>query len=108
MQLVKELYVVTRNFPTDERFGLTAQMCRSAVSTPSNVAAGHGRHQTRDFIRFLRIATGSMFELQTQLESSRDIECLTSESFNALNSATRELERMLTSLIRKLAPHLTE
>ena len=107
MRLVKDVYRVTRQFPDDERFGLVSQMRRCAVSIPSNIAEGHGRHQTGDFIRFLRMSNGSLFELQTQLEIARDLDYLSADDHDALDSLTRELERMLSSLIRKLNARLT-
>ena len=108
MRLVKEVYCVTRGFPDDERYGLVSQMRRCAVSIPSNIAEGRGRHQTGDFIRFLRMNNGSLFELQTQLEIARDLEYLPLEIHAMLDSITRELERMLSSLIRKLNARVTD
>src|SRR5688572_10684681 len=67
MDLVEEVYAVTRAFPTDERYGLTAQIRRCAVSIPSNIAEGYGRHTTKDTQHFLAQARGSILELQTQL-----------------------------------------
>lgn len=67
MDLVEEIYAVTRAFPADERYGLTAQLRRCAVSIPSNVAEGYGRLTTKDLQHFLAQARGSLHELQTQL-----------------------------------------
>jgi four helix bundle protein len=107
MALVRDVYRVTRLFPDDERFGLISQMRRCAVSIPSNIAEGHGRHQTGDFIRFLRMANGSLYELQTQLEIARDLAYIDSDEYKLVSSITEELERMLPSLIRKLSARLT-
>ncbi|MGE0375522.1 MAG: four helix bundle protein [Planctomycetaceae bacterium] len=63
MLLVKQVYRITLTFPREEVYGLTSQMRRAAVSIPSNIAEGHGRHESKDFVRFLRIAIGSLFEL---------------------------------------------
>ena len=68
MELVTKIYHHTKSFPGEERYGLTLQLRRSSVSLPSNMAEGYGRNSTQDYIRFLRIANGSLFELQTQLE----------------------------------------
>jgi four helix bundle protein len=102
MRLVTKLYRVSASFPKEEIYGITSQMRRCAVSIPSNIAEGFGRQSTGDYVRFLSIAEGSLYELQTQLEISLNLTYLTSEQYESLDSSTREIERMLTSLIRKL------
>ena len=67
MALVKSVYEVSRHFPAEERYGLTAQVQRSAVSVPSNVAEGAARTGSREFAQFLNISRGSLSELETQL-----------------------------------------
>jgi four helix bundle protein len=67
MDLASEIYQITRLFPKHEQYGLTSQVRRSAVSVPSNIAEGHARESTKDFLRHLSIAQGSMAELETQL-----------------------------------------
>jgi len=67
MHLTKSVYQLTAGFPSDERFGLTAQMRRAAVSAPSNIAEGQARSGTREFLQFLSYASGSLAELETQL-----------------------------------------
>jgi four helix bundle protein len=68
MNLVESVYRLTRDFPKEETFGLTAQLRRSAVSVPSNIAEGAGRNSSRELVQFLGVATGSLAELDTQLE----------------------------------------
>ena len=104
MRLVTEVYRSTGAFPKEERYGLTSQLRRSSVSLPSNMAEGYGRNATQDYIRFLRIANGSLFELQTQLEIARNLEFFSEETFSELFELSREIERMLSSLIRKITP----
>ena len=104
MELVAETYNHTKSFPEDERYGLTLQLRRSAVSLPSNMAEGYGRNSTQDYIRFLRIANGSLFELQTQLEIAQNLGFLAEERFSLLFEKSREIERMLSSLIKKVNP----
>lgn len=68
MQLATAVYKATSKFPVDERFGLTNQLRRAAVSVPSNIAEGRGRLSRRDFLNFLGVARGSALEVETQLE----------------------------------------
>ncbi|MDE2079698.1 MAG: four helix bundle protein [Patescibacteria group bacterium] len=70
---VKNAYVITASFPPGERFGLASQMRRAAVSIPSNIAEGRGRSTRKDFVSFLRIALGSVYELETQFEIAKDL-----------------------------------
>ena len=67
MDLTDEIYSLTKLLPSEERFALSDQMRRSAVSVPSNIAEGYGRHTDKEFIHFLSIARGSVFELETQM-----------------------------------------
>jgi len=73
MDLVEDIYRITRDFPNEERFGLTQQMRRCAVSIPSNIAEGAGRSSSKEFLRFLNIAMGSLAELETQLDIAKRI-----------------------------------
>ncbi|MNX63029.1 hypothetical protein D3C86_940160 [compost metagenome] len=100
--LVTKIYKATSTFPKEEMFGLTSQIRRSSVSIPSNIAEGSGRESNKDFSRFLYISLGSIFEMQTQLEIAKNIIYINEEEFNLLYEDSREIERMLASLIRKL------
>jgi four helix bundle protein len=101
MQFITDLYRGTRYFPKEETFGLTSQIRRSAISIPSNIAEGFGRRSTDDYLRFLQIAVGSLFEIQTQLEISKNLEYLATGEFEKLYESSREIERMLVSMIHK-------
>ena len=96
------VYSVTRNFPDDERFGLTNQMRRAAVSISSNIAEGSSRVSRKDFCRFVEIATGSLFEVVSQSYISRSQGLLTAENFDILYAAAEEQGRMLSGLRRTL------
>lgn len=106
MDLVDEIYTLTRQFPVNERLGLISQIRRAAVSVPSNLAEGHSRGSRRDYTQFVSIAKGSLMELQTQLLiAMRQEFCAKSDVQNALRSLG-EIERMLTALRKKLAAEL--
>jgi four helix bundle protein len=102
MNLVTETYKMTRRFPKEEWYGLVQQIRRCAVSIPSNIAEGYGQKATNDYIRFLQISIGSLFELQTQLEIALNLEYIPKEAFDSLFESTREIERMMVSLINKI------
>lgn len=102
MQLVTEVYQVTKRFPETEIYGLVAQSRRCAVSIPSNIAEGYGRKATADYLRFLQIAMGSLFELQTQMEVALNLQYIEHCQYENIYEKSREIERMLSSLIRKL------
>lgn len=102
MNLITKIYYCTNNFPKEEIFGLTSQIRRSSISIPSNIAEGYGRQSDKDFLRFLNISIGSLFEMQTQLEIAKNITYLNEDEFNNLYEDSREVERMLVSFIKKL------
>lgn len=102
MSLVTDIYRQTQSFPSNETYGLVSQMRRCAVSIPSNIAEGFGRRATKEYLRFLQIAMGSLFELETQLEISRNLQYLSTECFETFHGRCRELERMLSALIAGL------
>ncbi len=82
--LCLDLYRITKKFPKEERYGLTSQIRRSAVSIPSNIAEGYGRQTTADYLRSLYIAYGSVYELETQVLLSGDLNYVNKENLKAL------------------------
>ena len=102
MQLVTEVYLELKTFPKEELYALSSQIKRCSISIPSNIAEGYGRDGNKDYLRFLNIALSSLFELQTQLEISMNLEYLQKDRFENIYQKTREIERMLSSLIRKI------
>jgi four helix bundle protein len=102
MDLVEEVYKVTRSLPPDERFGLTSQIRRCAVSIPANIAEGHGRKSTGAFANHLSIASGSVAELETHLMLCQRLGFIASPELEELMKITDEIGRMLTGLKRSL------
>ncbi len=105
MVLVTEIYKVTTTFPSDERFGLTSQLRRAAVSIPSNIAEGHGRKSTGAYINHLSIAHGSLMEVETQLQISVRLDFINENAMSTLLVQTQEIGKMLNGLIRSLSPN---
>jgi four helix bundle protein len=100
--LALEIYKVSRAFPSEERYGLTAQMRRSAASIPANIAEGCGRNADRELGRFVRISLGSAAELVYHLLLARDIGLLDPQTFNLLTRHTSGVQSMLANLERTL------
>ena len=108
MQLVNETYDLTESYPKREMYGLTAQMRRSAVSIPANIAEGQGRNGTRDFLRFLAMARGSLRELDTYCDVSEMRGYATERVLRRTRQLIAEVGKMHTALSaalrRKLPP----
>ena len=101
MALVKFVYLISRKLPAEERYGLASQMQRCAVSIPSNIAEGNKRTTAKDYTQFLRTASGSAAELETQLLLVKDVYNLdVSKELNLLE----EVQKMLQVLKRRLQP----
>ena len=97
--LIKDIYLLSAELPDSEKYNLQSQMRRAAVSIPCNIAEGYGRNSNKDFQRFLFIALGSIFELQTQISISFELAYFNEEYFNKNYEKPREIERILCSLI---------
>lgn len=106
MNLVEEIYLLTRNFPKEEQFGLTSQMRRAAVSIPSNIAEGYGRKATnKAYINYLSISYGSLLELETQIQIGHRLQYLSRSTMDKLLEQTNEVGRMLNGLQHSLTRH---
>ncbi len=103
IELAKLIYKLTANFPSEEKFGIIAQMRRAAVSIPSNIAEGQARHTTGEFIQFISHAEGSTAELDTQIILSVELNFCAKENVIAAYEIIDEIRRMLNALRRKLA-----
>ena len=102
MEAVAECYELTRNFPNDERFGLTSQLRRAAVSIPSNIAEGKGRGTTGVYINHLSIALGSLAEVDTQIELAVKLKMIKASSTHSITMKLEEIGRMISGLKRSL------
>ena len=100
MRLVKATYVITRGFPVEERYGLTAQMRRAAVSIPSNLAEGAGRSSRKEFAQFISISRGSLSELETQMIIAAELGYLSPRHEEFAN--LERLGQLLTGLHRSM------
>lgn len=104
MKLVKNIYVFTRSFPDDERYGLTSQLRRAAVSLVSNIAEGNGRRSRGEYLQFLGTARGSLAEIYTQLLVAQDLGFGPSENCRDLQSDIEAIRKMRNGLIASLQP----
>ncbi|MCA0401131.1 MAG: four helix bundle protein [Proteobacteria bacterium] len=102
MVLAEQVYRVTASFPKEEMYGLVSQIRRSAVSIPANIAEGHGRETSAVFIQFLRVAQGSLKELETHLILAARVGFLPATTENETLDRCDSLGRMIRSLIRAL------
>ncbi|MCP4052366.1 four helix bundle protein [Mesoflavibacter sp. CH_XMU1422-2] len=102
IELVKQVYKLSSSFPSEERFGLTSQITRAVVSIPSNIAEGCSRNSEIEFKRFLEIAIGSLFEVQTQLIIARELNFLEESDSSKIEILLEKEARMINSLISKI------
>jgi four helix bundle protein len=107
MALVREVYQLSDLFPKDERFGLTSQIRRAAVSVPSNIAEGQGRDSTREFIHHLSIAYGSLMEVETQVLIGLDLGYVEKATVSRFLKESSETGRIINGLMRSLRRKLT-
>lgn len=102
LALVEECYRATRSFPVDERFELSAQLRRAAVSIASNIAEGHSRRSTRAYLNHVSIALGSQAELETELEIARRLGFVGGKTSEKLDGIARQVGRLLYGLHRAI------
>ena len=102
MDLTVEIYSLVNKFPREENYALSDQMRRSVVSIPSNIAEGQGRNSAKEFVNFLSIARGSLWELETQIEISERLHYIDSGQKNKVYEQTEEIGKMLNALATSL------
>jgi len=103
MDLVTEIYKITATFPSEERFGLSSQARRAAVSIPSNIAEGHGRKASGAYLNHLSIAYGSLMELETQLQIALRLNFVSADETTTLLAQTNEIGKMLNGLKKSIS-----
>ena len=104
MELTKKVYLLTKAFPADERYGLISQIQRAVVSIPSNIAEGAGRPTQKELVHFLSFALGSAYELETELLLAGDLNYITQEASTQINEDIVEVQKLVYSLMKKFNP----
>ena len=104
MIIAKQVYTVTKHFPTEEKFGLTSQVQRAAISIASNIAEGAGRGTSKDFVHFLTIALGSAFEVETQLLLAKELNYIEEDRIVNIIEQLHSIQPQLNVLIKKYTP----
>ena len=102
MQLVTDIYRATGRFPIEERYGLSNQLRRAAVSVPSNIAEGQARFSSKEFHRFLSVARGSLVEIETQLQIAMNLGYMSQNEGTTLMDEAAELGRVLNGLLASI------
>ncbi|MCL6448839.1 MAG: four helix bundle protein [Armatimonadetes bacterium] len=109
IELVTDIYEVTKSFPQEERYGLIAQIQRAAISVPANIAEGWGRGSTKEYLQYLRVSRGSLAELETHLIISYKLDFISTGALHKLQKDIDTIGRMTNNLIkslqRKLSPN---
>ncbi len=99
INFVELIYEITSKFPKDELYTLTSQIRRCAISIPSNIAEGKGRNGIKEFVNFLHIALGSLYELKTQIVIAKRLNYIIDSDYSLVNDKIFEIEKMINSLI---------
>ena len=107
IDLAKMVYQITKSFPDEEKYGLVVQMRRAAVSIPSNIAEGHARTSTKEFMHFISVALGSIAELETQIVLSNHLEYIKMDQREILLESLDIIGKMLRGLYKSLEAHIS-
>lgn len=102
IELVKAVYALSKKFPAEEKYGMISQLTRAVVSIPANIAEGSSRNSDKDYARFIQIALGSAFEVQTFLIIAKEMHWSSNESIELTELLLEEEIKMLHSFIKKL------
>ena len=102
IKLVVEIYRIAKLLLKEERYGLKSQICRASISIPSNIAEGCSRNSDTEFKRFLEIAIGSAFELETQLQIIKELNLIPESEITAIEESLNQEQKMINGLISKI------
>lgn len=108
MDLTTAIYTITATFPNDERFGLTSQTRRAAVSVPANIAEGHGRKASGAYLNHLSIALGSLMELETHIQLALRLSFISDDEASKILLQTDEIGKMLSGLKKSISAKTAE
>ena len=108
IKLARKIYEVTSTFPANEKYGIVSQMTRAAVSIPSNIAEGAGRSGSKEFVNFLSIAIGSIFELHTQIAICEQIGYLDAETVRELEEQTFTLQQQIAAYKQRIERNISQ
>ncbi|MCK6649501.1 MAG: four helix bundle protein [Bacteroidia bacterium] len=100
MELVSDVYSISKTFPVEEKFGIVSQLNRAAVSIPSNIAEGWGRETSKNYLQFLRISRGSLMELETLIIISKNLGFIEKEKQELISNRIEEVGKILQGLIK--------
>jgi len=100
IELVSDVYSITKLFPAEEKFGIVSQLNRAAVSIPANIAEGWGRESSKNYLQFLRISRGSLMETETLLVISKNLNYIDDENFRMISEKLDETGKILQGLIK--------
>lgn len=107
MELVTDIYRLTKSFPTEEKFGIVSQLNRAVVSVPSNIAEGWGRESSKNYLQFLRISRRSLMEIETLMIISKNLKYIDKEHFDPICAKTDEVGKILQGLIKSIQQKIT-
>ncbi len=107
IQLVTEIYALTKTFPADERFGIVSQLNRAVISIPSNIAEGWGRELSKNYLQFLRVSRGSLMEVEAMILISKNLNYINEKEFIEVNKKIEEIGKILQGLIKSVQQKIT-
>ena len=107
IELVTEVYSLTRNFPSEEKFGIVTQLNRAIVSVPSNIAEGWGRESSKNYLQFLRTSRGSLMEVETLILISKNLCYINEKEFEKITIGIEEVGKILQGLIKSVQQKIT-